>query len=184
MYYVYVHTVPNGKMYIGQTKELQQRWQNGEGYSGNRQFYKDIQIYGWNNIKHEIIAECNNMEQALRLEAVLIALLKTEDKDYGYNQTDIYEQAMKLYISRIPSTSISLEKAIPEESFFENSGLPISACKEMIDQWIFNEKHRRIAKRRLLDGLTYPQLKEEFGISERQLKGIVYNCCNILSHKI
>jgi len=184
MYYVYVHTVPNGKMYIGQTKDLQNRWQNGEGYSDNRPFYKDIQIYGWNNIKHEIIANCDNIEQALRLEAVLIALLKTENKDYGYNQTDIYEKSMKMFMARTSSDFISLEKALPEDSFFGNLGLPRSACEEMIDQWIFNEIHRQILKRRLLDGLTYPKLKLEFNMSERQLKVIVHDGCAKLSCKL
>ena len=30
MFYVYVHTVPNGKIYIGQTKDPVRRWNNGE----------------------------------------------------------------------------------------------------------------------------------------------------------
>lgn len=184
MYYVYVHTVPNGKKYVGQTKEIKSRWNNGEGYSDNKRFYKDIKSYGWNNIKHEIIAEVPCAENALRLESVLIAILKTEDKDYGYNQTTIYEDAMKKYTSRVPVDGVNLENTLGEDSFFEASGLPISACKELIDQWIFNRLHREILKSRLIDGLSYSELSSKYNKSERQLKTIVYGCCDRLQQHI
>lgn len=183
MYYIYIHTVPNGKIYIGQTKNINNRWRNGEGYVDNRPFYKDIKIYGWKNIKHEIIAECEELEAALKLESVLIAVLKAENPDYGYNQTNIYENAMKLYIARVPDETISLEKPISEDSFFETSGLPRKACEDMIEQWIFNEKHRDIMKRRLLDGLTYSELSAQFNMSIRQMKNIVYNGCAKLERR-
>lgn len=44
----------------------------------------------------------------------------------------------------------------------------------LIDQWIFNERHRAILKRRLLDGVIYEDLQDEFDLSVRQLKTIVY----------
>lgn len=180
MFYVYIHTVPNGKIYIGQTKDLLVRWNNGEGYINNRPFYKDIQIYGWNNIKHEIIAQYTDREEALKLEAVLIALLKSENPDYGYNQTSIYDNAMKKYTSRIETQGVSLENGIPEDSFFESCNLPISVCEEMIKQWIFNDEHRHILKSRLIDGISYPELSEKYKKSVRQLKNIVYDGCEKL----
>ena len=45
-----------------------------------------------------------------------------------------------------------------------------------IDEWILNEKHRSILKRRLLDGICYEPLAEEFDMSVRQIKRIVYKC--------
>jgi DNA-directed RNA polymerase specialized sigma24 family protein len=45
---------------------------------------------------------------------------------------------------------------------------------EAIDEWILNEKHRAILKRRLLDGICYEPLAEEFDMSPRQIKRIVY----------
>lgn len=180
MFYVYCHTVPNGKMYIGQTKDPIRRWNNGEGYADNRPFYKDIQIYGWNNIKHEIISNCKDMESALKLESVLIALLNTENEDYGYNQTNIREDAMKRYVSRAEMQKMGFEDAQGDDSFFELSGLPVSACNEMIDQWIFNEEYRSILKSRLIDGMSYPKLSQKYCRSVRQLKTIVYKCCEKL----
>ena len=44
----------------------------------------------------------------------------------------------------------------------------------LIDEWIRNERNRAILKRRLLDGITYESLAEEFDMSVRQVKNIVY----------
>lgn len=52
--------------------------------------------------------------------------------------------------------------------------VPRSYVEHMIDEWIFSERDRAILKRRLLDGVTYDQLPEEFLLSVRQVKNIVY----------
>lgn len=52
--------------------------------------------------------------------------------------------------------------------------LPRSELERLIDEWIFNEKYRSILKRRLFDGVTYDRLSEEFDMSVRQIKTIVY----------
>lgn len=49
-----------------------------------------------------------------------------------------------------------------------------SQIEGLIDEWILNEKYRRILKRRLLDGIIYEELAEEFDMSVRQIKNIVY----------
>lgn len=49
-----------------------------------------------------------------------------------------------------------------------------SQIEFLIDEWILNERDRRILKRRLLDGVCYEPLAEEFDLSVRQVKNIVY----------
>lgn len=44
----------------------------------------------------------------------------------------------------------------------------------LIDEWIHSERDRAILKRRLLDGVCYEPLAEEFDLSVRQVKSIVY----------
>lgn len=44
----------------------------------------------------------------------------------------------------------------------------------LIDEWIHNERDRKIMKRRLLDGICFEPLAEEFDLSVRQVKNIVY----------
>lgn len=53
-----------------------------------------------------------------------------------------------------------------------------SEIEFLIDEWILNERDRRILKRRLIDGICFEPLSEEFGLSVRQIKNIVYKCEN------
>jgi DNA-directed RNA polymerase specialized sigma24 family protein len=55
-----------------------------------------------------------------------------------------------------------------------------SQIAEMIDEWIHSERDRAILKRRLIDGLTYERLAEEFDISVRQTKRIIYKSEELL----
>ena len=48
--------------------------------------------------------------------------------------------------------------------------------EHLIDEWILHERDRRILKRRLLDGICFEPLAEEFDMSVRQMKRIVYRC--------
>lgn len=51
----------------------------------------------------------------------------------------------------------------------------------LIEQYIFNERDRKILKRRLLDGLIFEDLAEEFDLSVPQIKNIVYKASGRLS---
>ena len=50
----------------------------------------------------------------------------------------------------------------------------------VINQYIHHERNRAILKRRLCDGILYQPLAEEFGLSVRQVKNIVYKCQDIV----
>lgn len=50
----------------------------------------------------------------------------------------------------------------------------------LIDEWILNERDRDILKRRYLDGICFEPLAEEFKLSVRQVKNIVYRSENKL----
>ena len=49
-----------------------------------------------------------------------------------------------------------------------------SEMSDLIDEFIHNDKHRRMLKRRLIDGICYEPLAEEFEMSVRQTKTIIY----------
>lgn len=87
-YTVYKHTTPNGKVYIGITKQKpEQRWHNGHGYKKNEHFYSAILKYGWENIKHEIVENGLTKQQACDLEIKLIAKYDSTNRDKGYNNS-------------------------------------------------------------------------------------------------
>jgi DNA-directed RNA polymerase specialized sigma24 family protein len=56
----------------------------------------------------------------------------------------------------------------------EECGLSRTQLSILIDDWIFSERDRAILKRRLLDGLCYESIADQFGLSVRQVKRIVY----------
>ena len=56
----------------------------------------------------------------------------------------------------------------------ERYNLSRDELQYLIDQWIFNERHRLILADRLFNGTTYKRLAEKYGLSTQQVKNIVY----------
>ena len=56
----------------------------------------------------------------------------------------------------------------------EDYELPRGYWEKLIDEWIFSERDRKLLKRRLLDGIKFEDLAEEFDMSVRQVKTIIY----------
>ena len=55
-----------------------------------------------------------------------------------------------------------------------NTDISTSYVIRLIDEWIFSERDRALLKRRLVDGIKFEKLAEEFDLSVRQTKNIVY----------
>lgn len=51
--------------------------------------------------------------------------------------------------------------------------IPNSIISKAIDEWIHHERNRKILKRRLVDGVLFEVIAEEFDISVQQTKNIV-----------
>lgn len=87
-YCVYMHINKiNNKFYIGMTgRRVEQRWgSNGCNYSTQTHFWNAIQKYGWDNFEHVVLLDQLTKEEACKIEILLIALLNTQDPNYGYN---------------------------------------------------------------------------------------------------
>lgn len=86
-FFVYIHTCPNGKKYVGITvRKPERRWRNGDGYYNNKHFTSAIQKYGWDNIEHEFF-ETASTELMYFWERILIYHYKSNNNKYGYNKT-------------------------------------------------------------------------------------------------
>ena len=58
-----------------------------------------------------------------------------------------------------------------------------SEMESLIDEWIIGrnaQRDRQIIKRRLIDGICFEPLAEEFELSVRQVKNIVYKSERII----
>ena len=62
----------------------------------------------------------------------------------------------------------------------ERYNLSRSELQYLIDQWIFNERHRMILSDRLFNGTTYERLAEKYDLSTQQVKNIVYKAMDRL----
>lgn len=82
---VYIHrNLINGKVYIGQTCNLSERWRSGgKNYFNSIKFFNAIKKYGWNNFSHEVLYDNLNQEAANTLEKELIE--KYDSINNGYN---------------------------------------------------------------------------------------------------
>lgn len=88
IYCVYKHTSPSNKVYIGMTKmSMTERAGNGKGYRNSRYFYRAIQKYGWENIKHEILEKELTHDEACEREKYYISLYNSTNSNCGYNIT-------------------------------------------------------------------------------------------------
>lgn len=93
---VYVHIIPkeitnydHNKYYIGITgRDVRKRWgSNGSQYKEQIYFYRAIQKYGWDNIKHIVLIEDVSKVIADECEKYLIAKYQTNNPEHGYNIT-------------------------------------------------------------------------------------------------
>lgn len=88
-YTVYIHLFPNGKRYVGCTRQkIKKRWRYGQGYRNQKLLFSAIEEFGWDNIEHIIVAEDLDEEVAREKERELIKEYKTQDREYGYNTKD------------------------------------------------------------------------------------------------
>lgn len=85
-YCVYIHKNKiNGKVYVGQTvkKEANHRWQNGKGYTKNKDLYNDICKFGWDNFDHIIVKQNLSLQEANNLEKELIIYYMNQNNCYN-----------------------------------------------------------------------------------------------------
>lgn len=64
-------------------------------------------------------------------------------------------------------------KASAKENKIDLDTITNQEIETAIDTWIHSERDRKILKRRLIDGICYEPLANEFDLSVRHLKSIV-----------
>lgn len=88
-YCVYRHVTPDGLIYVGQTQQKpRKRWGSGRLYKANHEFTAAVDMFGWKNIRHEILEEGLTREEAYEAERRYIDEWETTDPEKGYNKLD------------------------------------------------------------------------------------------------
>lgn len=61
---------------------------------------------------------------------------------------------------------------------YDGPELSRTQIESLIDEWVLNERDRRIVRRRMCDGICFELLGEEFDLSAQRVKQIVYKFRN------
>lgn len=133
-YYVYKHTSPSGKIYIGITQQRPtKRWGSGCNYDYNDHFINAIRKYGWQNFTHEILCEGLSREEARAKEIELIALYDSTNRDKGYNVSP-------------GGGSPGEDTAVKIRTTREERGIGMRESERMRQQWANPEYRERVLK--------------------------------------
>ena len=156
-YCVYVHIVPNGKMYIGITgQKAIYRWDNGNGYKKSPLFTIAIKAYGWDNIKHIVLIEGITKELAKECEIALISKYRTNCLDYGYN----------LALGNYPSEEAKRKNALAHKGNQYHLGFKVS-----------EEGRQKMREAKLGKPLSEAQ-KAQLKRLHKDMRGRKHNYCN------
>lgn len=87
MWSIYKHTFPNGKCYIGLTKQDPAiRFKNGYGYETCPLMWNAIQKYGWESIETTWLhTNIDDLAVAAYLEREAIKQYHSNEREFGYN---------------------------------------------------------------------------------------------------
>ena len=86
IYSVYKLTAPNGKCYIGMTKQsVERRWNSGNAYQHNIHLSNAIAKYGWENFKKEVLFASTSKAEAESQERWHISYYDSINRLHGYN---------------------------------------------------------------------------------------------------
>ena len=124
-YFVYIHTSPFGKRYIGITgRDPRKRWKNGCGYQRSSHFYNAIKKYGWESFTHEIVLSGVSKLTAELMEIGLISWFDSSNPEFGYNRAlggGLNSGWMQTEEAKRKIGEASVKRERKEESFFKMS---------------------------------------------------------------
>ena len=147
-YCVYCLTSPDGKKYFGVSKRTaEERWKNGKGYRGNNRLNEEIEKYGFEFFKKEIIADSLYRDDAEALEAELIERYDTCNPEKGYNvKAGRLKEDYDVYVLTFPDgkhyvgmTSRSVEDRWENGNGYRNNVVLNEAIREAGFENIKNE---------------------------------------------
>lgn len=189
LFFVYMHKVPNGKIYIGSSQKPFKRWNNGYGYIENKEFYNDITEYGWDNISHLILFSCQDASVALAYEKMFILYLDAENDSVGYNKTN-YKETLEGLINKSHEYVLGEDENLLYDVYsrgynpFYTYNIPISKAIQYINEWIYSERDRNIAIEKFINGKTHTEIAKLYNITERQCINIVNNISDVIERHI
>lgn len=151
LYCIYKHTFPNGKVYIGMTENPYVRFgTEGVNYENNKPMFDDIEKYGWENIKTEILKSGLSVEDFQQKEKEFILAYNSEDLNFGYNRTNYKQAILNIKGKEIDKTNKPDKKPIiPWGSNMNLNKLIEPEIEYILNNGNLNERQRLIFELRV-----------------------------------
>lgn len=153
IYCIYAHINKiNGKIYIGQTKNIKERWKPS-AYENCTKFYNAIEKYGWDNFEHKILFNNLTLEEANILETETI--INYDSVNMGYNLN--YGGNNRDFISDETKNKLS------QRSFelWSNQEYQEKQHIARIKSWE-NEERKQLASIRMKERMASETIRKEF----------------------
>lgn len=171
-YIIYKITFPNQKVYIGQTKNYEERkkqhYKKSQEKNPKYPLYRAIKKYGWDNIIWEIIDYCKDQKELNEKEKYWIEYYNSFvgfDNSNGYNATLGGEGHL--------TTSFNIQDILKISQIFqENETLTAKEIKEKIPNCNIDINYiRSIIRGDKLRGFTHlPKMSEEEKKRKRKIR--------------
>lgn len=150
-YCVYKHTFPNGKVYIGITRqEPEIRWNYGHGYDTQQLMARAIEKYGWDNIEHEVVCDGLSKEEAEQKEIELIADYQSNNNEFGYNVANGGNAIGK----HSNETKNKISESLKGHYVSDETKQKISEANKENMPWTYGKHHSEETKKKLSEALS------------------------------
>lgn len=180
-YSVYILTFPDGKKYVGMTrqKDVSRRWHGGCGYKNQQKVKAEIDKFGWSSVEHEIIATCLNLNDASELERSLIKQFSTKDPRFGLNhmgggQTSEHTDEFKRRLSeRMKGNKYCVGRKLSESHVeaLRASNLGANRPSKNKGRSIHTEERKRLFSEMAKERWRDPEMRQKYLNSQRDIHG-------------
>lgn len=179
-YTVYIHKFPDGKVYVGSSRQnpIEKRWRSGQGYRHQKFFYSAIKETGWDNIDHIIVKENLPEPEAQKLEQKLIKEYRSQNPEYGYNTKnggqvfgEHSEDFLKNLHERMVDNTYCVGRKISEKHKEALKKGRMNAPKKPRKRHPVSDETRKIMSQKAKERWADPNYKEKWMASLRDMSG-------------
>lgn len=180
-YSVYMHIFPDGRRYIGATRQIpKQRWRNGRGYRNQSKFFAEIEKVGWENIKHIIVKSELSENDAMELEKNLIAKYNTQDILFGFNTKnggqcfgEHSEKFLRDLKARMKGNKYCIDRKLSPSHLeaLRNSNLGSHRPSKHKGECFLSDESKKLISDKAVERWKNPEYKEKMKKIRRSMEG-------------
>jgi len=184
----------NGKVYIGQSWDIEKRWANEKSGRTNNHLLKSFKKYGFENFHFEVLENlCENTPQEYLDIKEDFYILKTNslDPNFGYNKKRGGHTGKHTQETKIKLMELNLGENNPNfgKKASEETRKKMSEIRVGDKNFFFNKKHNEETKRKISEAqskkvicveteIIYKSLREaskSFGLTPRSIAQAIEN---------